>query len=207
MIISLVKASVRLLLLLTFSKCLVYAITPESRGESERKAKNKQANNCETASQAILGNVFIALDLTQDMNVKDMESTWVQHPDVGPNSYFGFTAVPDQNIIFMDGGIGAADSGTTPARFKTTTYNIVTKTWADNLPARDGAMVRSHMATLGQDNNTVYVWGGYRDQVTGLPAGSGYQIPLEMYMYDVKVELTMEQWKSSLIFGSNTDVA
>ena len=95
----------------------------------------------EGAPQAILGNVFIALNLTQDMNVKDMEATWVQLPDVGPNSYFAFTAVPGQDAILMDGGIGAADSGTTLARFKTTTYNIATKTWADNLPARDGAMV------------------------------------------------------------------
>ncbi|KAI7856583.1 hypothetical protein BDC45DRAFT_58968 [Circinella umbellata] len=155
MIISLVKASVRLLLLLTFSKCLVHAITPESRGESEclfmptyasifcygGQIVTRASTLGETASQAILGNVFISLNLTQDMNVKDMESTWVQHPDVGPNSYFAFTAVPDQDIIFMDGGIGAADSGTTLARFKTTAYNIVTKTWADDLPARDGARV------------------------------------------------------------------
>ncbi|KAI7856582.1 hypothetical protein BDC45DRAFT_58916 [Circinella umbellata] len=53
---------------------------------------------------------------------------------------------------------------------------------------------RSHMATLGQDNNTVYVWGGYRDQSTGLPTGSGYQIPMEMYMYDIK----NSQWSSGI---------
>ncbi|KAI9275864.1 hypothetical protein BDA99DRAFT_588904 [Phascolomyces articulosus] len=124
------------------------------------------------AVSAIAGDIFIKLDLTKDMNIDEIQDAWEQvYTDVGPNYYFAYEAVPDQDLIFMDGGKGTGEKGQTLARHNTTIYNGQSENWSSDTPAR-GPMVQTHTATLGEDNNTIYVWGGFQSINTGLPEGS-----------------------------------
>ncbi|KAI9275865.1 hypothetical protein BDA99DRAFT_532811 [Phascolomyces articulosus] len=147
--------------------------------------------------QAIVGDIFIKLDLSKDMSAVEIQSAWEQvNADTGANFYFAFEAVPNQNMIFMDGGRGASSQGQTLARHNSTFYNGESESWSTDTPAR-GPMVQTHTATLGNDNNTIYVWGGYGSINTGLPSGTEVH-PLEMYMFDIKGS----KWNTGNAVGS-----
>ncbi|KAI9275862.1 hypothetical protein BDA99DRAFT_532808 [Phascolomyces articulosus] len=149
-------------------------------------------NFSELTPTSVLGDVFITLKLSKDMDIHTIEDAWERLPDVGPNSFFAFEAVSDQGLIFMDGGRGADNGGQTLARYKATLYNTETNDWSTDTAGRGGAMVQSHAAVLGKDNNTIYIWGGFRDKNTGLLTGTGYELSLDMYMFDVR----NSQWTS-----------
>ena len=62
----------------------------------------------EDAPTAILGDVFLTLNLTQNTNVAALQNSWERvSSDAGSNIYPAFAVVPQHDIIFMDGGRGA----------------------------------------------------------------------------------------------------
>ncbi|KAI9275863.1 hypothetical protein BDA99DRAFT_601414 [Phascolomyces articulosus] len=213
MLISSLKARFLSLLLLSFSNTLVHAITPVARGESECGLMPSQATiYCyggqmieltpgygDDAPTAILSDLFITLNLTQNTTVASLQNAWERlGSDVGSNFYPAFAVIPQHDMIFMDGGRGAGNNGQTLARYRTTIYNTDTGSWSTDTPSRNGIMIQTHTATLGQDNNTLYVWGGFRDQSTGLSLTVGIEYPLEMYMFDIQ----NSQWTTGNPVGS-----
>ncbi|KAI9251854.1 hypothetical protein BDA99DRAFT_563545 [Phascolomyces articulosus] len=136
---------------------------------------------------AVVDQFFFSLDLSQDRTVASLQSAWEGvNKDVGPNYYFGMAALPNQGLIFIDGGTGAGDNGVTQARYDSATFDTSPGgEWAAVTPARAGGKLRTHTATLGQDNNTIYIWGGYRDINTGKLA-SEPESSLEMFIFNIK---------------------
>ena len=68
-----------------------------------------------------------------------MPSAWERiNNDVGPNYYFASTAVPSKGLIFMDGGAGAGNNGTTLSRYKTAIFNTDEDggNWIEVIPNR-----------------------------------------------------------------------
>ena len=118
----------------------------------------------EDAPTAVLGDVFITLNLTRNMDIAALQNSWERvASDAGANSYQAFAVVPQHDIIFMDGGNGAGsyihissyglnevkrssniklgNNGQTLARYKTTIFNAELGSWSTDTPSRDGAMV------------------------------------------------------------------
>ncbi|KAI9252360.1 hypothetical protein BDA99DRAFT_520891 [Phascolomyces articulosus] len=88
--------------------------------------------------------VFIKLNLTRDINVNQMQSSWEQIPSsIGSNYYFAMTAIPDTNSIFMDGGSGGGNGGINLVGRNTTIYNVEAQnpSWSTNIPTRENALV------------------------------------------------------------------
>ena len=115
--------------------------------------------------QAVLDRIFLSLSLAQDITVTAMQDSWeVINRDVGANYFFAMTAIPSEGLIYMDGGSGAGDNGTTLSRYEAATFSVDgnNSDWVKVTPFRAGGRVTCHTATLGKDNNTIYDWGGKR---------------------------------------------
>ncbi|KAI8149005.1 hypothetical protein BJV82DRAFT_590341 [Fennellomyces sp. T-0311] len=129
-------------------------------------------------------NIFNSLDLSQDMSIRDMQNRWepIPHEDPGPNVVFQMVAVPDYQVIFLDGGAGRSMPGSASLRanYRNIVYNITTESWSTDIPMREDNLI-FHAATLGP-NNRVYIWGGRAmlENGTEQPA----KFPLEMYLFD-----------------------
>ncbi|KAI9268138.1 hypothetical protein BDA99DRAFT_558313 [Phascolomyces articulosus] len=70
--------------------------------------------------------VFFSLDLSQGWSsVTEMENGWerLDH-DIGPNSFSEMVAIPNENLIFMDGGGGGLDNGVKTVRYKSAIINV-----------------------------------------------------------------------------------
>ncbi|KAI9275866.1 hypothetical protein BDA99DRAFT_532812 [Phascolomyces articulosus] len=144
---------------------------------------NPSSSNAVTA---ITRDVFVTLNLSRDRDISGIQEAWERLSNtVGPNYYFVFEAIPSQERIFMEGGVGSGDGGQTLPIYNTTMFDAADSSniWANNIPSRSGALTQSHTATLGQDGNIIYIWGGFRGTATGLSTGTEY--PLEMFMFDV----------------------
>ncbi|KAI9491257.1 hypothetical protein BDB00DRAFT_833687 [Zychaea mexicana] len=126
--------------------------------------------------------LFFSLDPSQNTTPYDMKFTFVAENDVGPNLYHTLVAVPTLNTIVMDGGMGLGD-GTTIPQHRTTIYNTDSGTWTKNTSSPH-MRVYGHTATLGP-NNTIYFWGGRRDQNTTGEEGTLVDIPFRMHWFNV----------------------
>ncbi|KAI9251855.1 hypothetical protein BDA99DRAFT_184135 [Phascolomyces articulosus] len=187
-----------LLLFLNWNFLQVSAIIPQERGDQDcvfmpTVAKiycyGGQYYSSVTdalSNTAVMDTLFISLDLTEQRTVADLQNAWERvDRDIGPNSFFGFAGLPNHNIIFMDGGAGGIDGGRTKVRYKSATFDIEPNNdWSSVTPERPGTPVNGHKATLGPDNSTIYVWGGLRNNETGVAMGEDTH-PLSMYIFDI----------------------
>ena len=114
---------------------------------------------------AVVDQYFFSLSLTQDTAVTAMQSLWEGvNRDVGPNFYFAMTAIASEGRIYMDGGAGAGDSGGTVCTYEVAAFSVDENNsgWVQVTLFYTGGRVETHTATLGNDNKTIYVWGGFR---------------------------------------------
>ncbi|KAI9252264.1 hypothetical protein BDA99DRAFT_587714 [Phascolomyces articulosus] len=189
------------LLLLSVSGLLVHAITPQPRADAGCAYMSTEAKIYCYGGQRFIylseGGIttmfdpyFVSLNLAQDWEVNtDMQNGWEQvNHDVGQNHHFPMVAVPNQRRLFMDGGGGGSDAGAAViARYKTAYINTESDDgWTEVIPSRTDSRVMTHTATLGRDNNTIYIWGGYRSGLTGGTAQGEETYPREMNIFNIK---------------------
>ncbi|KAI9264131.1 hypothetical protein BDA99DRAFT_604584 [Phascolomyces articulosus] len=141
-----------------------------------------------SSGAGFLRDIFISLDLTQKRTITEMQSAWERVEfDLGKsNSDFGMVALPSQNLIFMDGGVGDYENyGYTSLPYRSETFNIEDESagWSPITPERPSSAPYRHTATLGPDNSTIYIWGGQRTTVTGRITGED-EYPREMLIFD-----------------------
>ncbi|KAI9275927.1 hypothetical protein BDA99DRAFT_588940 [Phascolomyces articulosus] len=187
---------------------LVYSLTPQPRSDHKCVYMSTVAKifcyggewfgpTDDGYTRPTMDLIFFSLDLSQRRTITEIQDAWENiDANVGPNTYFAMVAVPTHNLIFMDGGAGARDPdyGTPHVRYKSATYNTETGgTWSQVTPERLGTAVNMHTATLGPDNDTIFIWGGERDEDTGLTPGEAPN-PREMFIFDINNKET--PWKT-----------
>ena len=114
---------------------------------------------------AIVDQYFFSLSLKENITITAMQNLWEGvNRDVGPNYYFAMTVIPSEGRVYMDGGSGAGNNGITLSRYQAATFSVDENNgdWVEVSPSRTDGRVYGHTATLGKDNNIIYVWGGLR---------------------------------------------
>ncbi|KAI9264110.1 hypothetical protein BDA99DRAFT_559412 [Phascolomyces articulosus] len=133
----------------------------------------------------------LCLDLSQNRTVPELQSAWERvDGDLNglTNCEYAMAYLPNQNVLFMDGGYATDDpANNTLLPYRSETYDVQAGTgWTQVIPERPlGSAPTEHTATLGPDNNTVYIWGGFRARFSGAQDGE-YTRPREMFIFDIR---------------------
>ncbi|KAI9260536.1 hypothetical protein BDA99DRAFT_560617 [Phascolomyces articulosus] len=114
----------------------------------------------------------------------EMQNEWeTVDKNMGTNYDFALVAVPNQNLIYLDGG----EDGSVPQAYKSAIFSLNSDDddgWIPVTPERSNSTTESPTALLGPDNSTIYVWGGRRFGFTEVVD----RYPREMFILSLRNE-------------------